>query len=72
MLPTLGDGWTDGLIEGGKEGSWREVWWEQECRDGFMDVSGSRGRDALYMFCRLDFPMSQNLLGVITSSNKYY
>lgn len=35
LLPTLGDAWTDGLIEGGKGGSWREVWWELESGDGF-------------------------------------
>lgn len=32
---------------------------------GFMDVSGSRGKYVHFMCCRLDFQMSQNVLGVV-------
>lgn len=50
MLPILEDGWTDGLIEGGKGGIIEGDIRESECSDGFMDVSGRRERDVATLY----------------------
>lgn len=58
LLPTLGDGWTDGLIEGGRDhgGSW-------SVRTDFR-MSGSRGR--MYFMCIADWILKcPTCLGIV-------
>lgn len=56
----------DGQMDSQREGSWREVW--GECTDWIYECAWKQGkRFSLYTYHRVDFQMSQNVLGGFTS-----